>query len=166
MAITNPPKTRSEFEPPCRTNGLAAVRVRLLGADRLRPGALAMLKRSVYRFTCSEQRYLEYVGVEKLFVPQKKAGALQLSGAPQVTIGRVRQLSIRHCALPDAISCSQASAPPNSGRTRVIPYFFKMSAARALEASFGQVQKRTISRSRGISLCRAASSLRGMRSAP
>ena len=60
------------------------------------------------------------------------------------------------------VNSSHASAPPSNGRTRVTPYFLRMSAARALEASFGQVQKRTISRSRGISLCRAASSPRGM----
>ncbi len=34
----------------------------------------------------------------------------------------------------------QASKPPSSGRTRVMPRFFNRSATRALVASFGQVQ--------------------------
>ena len=37
-------------------------------------------------------------------------------------------------------SSTHASKPPSSGRTRVIPYFLRSSAARALVASFGQVQ--------------------------
>jgi hypothetical protein len=45
---------------------------------------------------------------------------------------------------------SHASAPPSNGRTRVMPWDLSSSATRALEASFGQVQKRMISRSRGI----------------
>src|SRR5208282_3126554 len=45
----------------------------------------------------------------------------------------------------------QASKPPRSGRTRVIPHFLSCSATRALVASFGQEQYNTRSRSRGIS---------------
>jgi hypothetical protein len=37
--------------------------------------------------------------------------------------------------------CSrQALSPPHSNRTFSIPFFFRSSAARALVASFGQVQ--------------------------
>src|SRR5580658_4556648 len=43
-----------------------------------------------------------------------------------------------HDLRPAAVSSSHASAPPASGRTRVMPYFFRSSAARAAEASFGQ----------------------------
>jgi hypothetical protein len=35
---------------------------------------------------------------------------------------------------------SQAPNPPSSGRTLSIPFFLSSSAARALVASFGQVQ--------------------------
>jgi hypothetical protein len=50
----------------------------------------------------------------------------------------------------ERIMLSHASAPPCNGRTRVMPWDLRRSATRALEASFGQVQKRMISRSRGI----------------
>lgn len=45
----------------------------------------------------------------------------------------------------------QPKKPPASGRTLLIPFFLSCSAARALEASFGQVQYRTTSPSLGIS---------------
>jgi hypothetical protein len=45
---------------------------------------------------------------------------------------------------------NHALNPPASGRTFSIPLLFRSSATRALVASFGQVQNKTISRSRGI----------------
>lgn len=45
----------------------------------------------------------------------------------------------------------QPSSPPASGRTRVIPRCLSSSATRALVASLGHVQYRTMSRLLGIS---------------
>lgn len=59
-----------------------------------------------------------------------------------------------------------AASPPSSGWTRVTPYFISASAARALEASLGHVQKRTISRSRGSSFLRASISSNAKWKAP
>jgi hypothetical protein len=58
--------------------------------------------------------------------------------------GGIQELFSRSC-----IISSHASAPPRNGRTFVKPRDLRSRAARALEASFGQLQKRTISRSRG-----------------
>ena len=46
-----------------------------------------------------------------------------------------------------------APKPPASGRTRSMPLRFNSNATRALVASFGQVQNKMISRSRGIWPC-------------
>ena len=64
------------------------------------------------------------------------------------------------------IILSHASAPPSSGRTCVMPWDLRSSAARALEASFGQLQYRMISRSRGICLDPAMRSSVERRTAP
>ena len=66
----------------------------------------------------------------------------------------------------EAANVSQASAPPSRGRPRPMPCDFNRSAARALEASLGQLQTRMISRSRGISWPRTASSPGEIRMAP
>src|SRR5205809_3575598 len=58
----------------------------------------------------------------------------------------------------------QLSKPPSSGRTRASPALRSWSAARALVASFGHVQYRTISRSPGNSLCRRSISSAATRS--
>jgi hypothetical protein len=60
----------------------------------------------------------------------------------------------------------QPDRPPSRGRTRAIPFRSRASATRALVASLGQEQKRTISTSRGISKWRCSSSSAATRRAP